>query len=220
MAKLDPARNADAWDAFRRSSDEHIEQRHEATMKRKRDDLKFELHAKRQRVLLSTSLVDDTLRIAAAKCTAEEKQLEVDRRRYAFTKLVHNDNLAHKKREAEQAQLALDNLNALYLEREKTQDEVKLLLTDARALLDKREALLNEKEDILRQSKYVCSLCLDSSDASPLHALDPCGHCFCATCVSACGVVLGDPDDAGTRTYVGACPSCRTDVADVLRIFL
>ena len=220
MAKLDPARSADACAAFRQASDEHADKRHETLMKRKRDELKFELYAKRQHVLLASSLVDENTRIACFQRHTGEKQLDLDRRRHAFDKEVHSDNLVQQTRALEQAHAAVDNLNALYLEREKTQREVTLLLAADRDLLNKREFLLDEKEDILRHSKYTCSLCLEPADGGTLRAFDPCGHCFCATCVDTVGVVLTDEAHPGTHTYVGTCPTCRSDVDDVLHIFL
>jgi hypothetical protein len=220
MAKLDPARSADACAAFRQASDEHADKRHETLMKRKRDELKFELYAKRQHVLLASSLVDENTRIACYQRHTGEKQLDLDRRRHAFDKEVHSDNLVQQTRALEQAQAAVDNLNALYLEREKTQREVTLLLAEDRRLLNQREALLDEKEEILRHSKYTCTVCLEPADEGAMRAFDPCGHCFCATCVDTVGVVLTDEAHPGTHTYVGTCPTCRSDVDDVLRIFL
>jgi hypothetical protein len=219
MAKLDPTRSADAWAAFRLASDEHSEKRHETIMKRKRDKLEFELFTKRQHVLVEHSLLDETARIGRYKRHIGEKQLDLDRRRHAFDKQVHSDNLVHQTRALEQAQAAVDNLNDLYLEREKIQLEVKLLLAQDRTLLNQREALLDEKEEILRHSRHVCSICLEPAAEGTMRALDPCGHCFCATCVAAWGVVLTDEIHVDTHTYVGACPTYRTDVADVLRIF-
>jgi hypothetical protein len=96
------------------------------------------------------------------------------------------------------------NLNTLYLEREKIQLEVKLLLAQDRTLLNQREALLDEKEEILRHSRHVCSICLEPAAEGTMRALDPCGHCFCATCVVVWGVVLTDEIHVGTHTYVGA----------------
>ena len=221
MAKLDPAPSADALAAaIRNACDEHAEQSHETTMKRRREELKFELFAKRQHVLLDTSLLDQTARIGCYKRCTDEKQLDLDRRRHAFDKEVLSDNLAQKNLALKQSQAALDNLNALYLEREKTQREVTLLLAEDRRLLNQREALLDEKEEILRHSKYTCTVCLEPADEGAMRAFDPCGHCFCATCVDTVGVVLTDEAHPGTHTYVGTCPTCRSDVDDVLRIFL
>ena len=220
MAKLDPARSADALTTvFRNACDEHTEQRHETTMKRKREELKLELFAKRQHVLLDHSLFDQNTRISCYKRCTGEKQLDLDRRRHTFDKEVHSDNLTQKNLALKQSQAALDNLNALYIEREKTQREVTQLLAEDRNLLNQHEALLDEKEQILRLSKYVCSFCLETVDEGTVRALDPCGHCFCANCVAAVGVVLTDEIHVGTHTYVGACSKCRTDVTDVLRIF-
>ena len=222
MAKLDPTRSADAWAAFRLASDEHSEKRHETIMKRKRDKLEFELFTKRQHVLVEHSLLDETARIGRYKRHIGEKQLDLDRRRHAFDKQVHSDNLVHQTRALEQAQAAVDNLNVLYVERQKMQSEVTLLLAEDRKLLNEREALLDKKEDILRHSKLVCSVCLEPAAEGTLRALDPCGHCFCAACVATCGVVrvdINNNTNVPTYTYVGACPTCRTDVADVLRIF-
>ena len=222
MAKLDTTsttRPTDAWAVFRQAADEHDDKRHETSMKRKRDELKFELFAKRQHVLLDHSLLDENARIGCYKRHTGEKQLDLDRRRHAFELQVHSDNLVHQTRALEQAQAAVDNLNTLYLEREKMQREVTLLLATDRKLLNEREALLDQKEQILRTSNHVCSVCLEPAAPGTLRALEPCGHCFCATCVAASGVVLSDPDHPDTHTYVGACPTCRTDVAGLLRIF-
>lgn len=222
MANLDNARSADAWAVFRQASDEHAEKRHEASMKRKRDELKFELFAKRQHVIVEHSLLDENAHIGRYKRHSGEKQLDLDRRRHAFDMQVHTDNIVHKTRALEQAQAAVDNLNVLYLERQKMQAEVTLLLAEDRKLLNEREALLDKKEEILRHTNLVCSVCLEPAAEGTLRALDPCGHCFCAACVAACGVVRVDINSntlVPTYTYVGACPTCRTDVADVLRIF-
>jgi hypothetical protein len=222
MAKLDNARSATAWAAFRKASDEHAEKRHEASMKRKRDELKFELFAKRQHVIVEHSLLDEAARIGCYKRHTGEKQLDLDRRRHAFDMQVHADKLVHETRALEHAQAAVDNLNVLYIERQKMQTEVTLLLAQDRKLLNEREALLDQKEDILRHSKLVCSVCLEPAAEGTLRALDPCGHCFCAACVATCGVVrvdINNNTNVPTYTYVGACPTCRTDVADVLRIF-
>jgi hypothetical protein len=97
--------------------------------------------------------------------------------------------------------------------------EVTLLLVQDRTTLNQRETLLDQKEEILRNSRYVCSVYLESAPDGTLCALDPCGHCFCAVYVAVSGVVLTDDIHVGTHTYVGACPTCRTDVDDVLRIF-
>jgi hypothetical protein len=218
MAKLDNARSADVWAVFRKASDEHTEKRHEASMKRKRDELKFELFAKRQHVIVEHSLLDENARIGYYKHHSGKKQLDLDRRRHAFDMQVHTDNIVHKTRALEQAQAAVDNLNVLYLERQKMQTEVTLLLAEDRKLLNEREALLDKKEEILRHTQLVCNVCLEPTAEGTLRALDPCGHCFCA----ACGVVRVDINsntNVPTYTYVGACPTCRTDVADVLRIF-
>ena len=224
MDKLDTSRSADASAAFHLACDDHADKRHEASMKRKRDELKFELFAKRQHVIVEHSLLDEAARIGCYKRHTGEKQLDLDRRRHAFDMQVHADKLVHETRALEHAQAAVDNLNVLYIERQKMQTEVTLLLAQDRKLLNEREALLDQKEDILRHSKLVCSVCLEPAAEGTLRALDPCGHCFCAACVAACGVVLtvaviNSNTIVPTYTYVGACPTCRTDVADVLRIF-
>ncbi len=222
MAKLDTSRSADASAAFHQACDDHVDKRHEASMKRKRDELKFELFSKRQHVIVEHSLLDELARIGCYKRHSGEKQLDLDRRRHAFDMQVHTDNLVHQTRALEQAQAAVDNLNALYLERQKTQSEVTLLLAQDRTLLNQREALLDEKEEILRNSRHVCNVCFGPAAEGTLCALDPCGHCFCAACVTTCGIVridINNNTNVPTHTYVGACPTCRTDVADVLRIF-
>ena len=219
MAKLDTSRSADASAAFHQACDDHADKRHEASMKRKRDELKFELFAKRQHVIVEHSLLDEIARIGCYKRHSGEKQLDLDRRRHAFDMQVHTDNLVHQTRALDQTQAVVDSLNVLYLERQKTQSEVTLVLAQDRTVLNQREALLDQKEEILRNSRYVCSVCLEPVDDGTLRALDPCGHCFCAACVAASGVVLTDDIHVGTHTYVGACPTCRTDVDDVLRIF-
>lgn len=214
MAKVDTA-NLDAWAAFRKASDKQNAVRHEASMKRKRDELMFELFAKRQQIVATLAMLDDNTRIECYKRHAADKQLELDQRRHAFEKEVLADNAAEHARATELAHAAADNLHTLYLDRQKAQANMQLLLDQDRVLLKQREALLDEKEEILRSAAYVCSICTLACAEGTVRALDPCGHCLCAACVAACGLVLAD----GTNTYVGVCPTCRTDVAGVLRIF-
>lgn len=223
MANLDTAK-LDAWAAFRKASDKHTALRHEASMKRKRDELKFELFSKHQHTGFAVSMLDDNARIDCYKRHTAEKQLDLDRRRHAFDKEVLADNLPEHARALEVAMAAANNLNTLYLERQKTQVDMKLLLDQDRVLLNQREALLDEKEEILRSATYVCSICTLACAEGSVRALDPCGHCLCVACVAACGIKIVPEDDqlVATHTYgpaVGVCPTCREPVEDVLRIF-
>jgi len=118
-------------------------------------------------------------------------------------------------RAAEIAHAAADDLHALYVERQKKQTDMKTLLEQDRVLLDQRAALLDEKEEILRCTTYVCSICTLACAEGTVRALDPCGHCLCAACVVACGIVL----DVPSQSYLGACPTCRREADNVLRIF-
>jgi len=71
---------------------------------------------------------------------------------------------------------------------------------------------------VLRESKYVCTICLNPVADGALRAFSPCGHCFCAACVNAHGVVL--TSTTPFETYEGQCPMCRAEVDDVLTLYL
>jgi hypothetical protein len=208
MAKLDMAK-------LGKDTEATAAVRHEASMKRKRDELMFELFAKCQHTATALTLLDDNARIDCYKRHSAEKQLDLDQRRHAFERQVLADNAAEHARAAEIAHAAADDLHALYVERQKKQTDMKTLLEQDRVLLDQRAALLDEKEEILRSSTYVCSICTLACAEGTVRALDPCGHCLCAACVVACGIVLDGP----SQSFLGACPTCRSDVDDVLRIF-
>jgi len=140
MAKLDIAK-LDVWASFRKASDEHTAVRHEASMKRKRDELRFELFAKRQHTVAAVAMLDDNAHIECYKRHAADKQLEVDNRRHAFEKEVLTDNSTEHARSVELAHAAADNLHTLYLERQKEQADKKLLLDQDRVLLNQSETL-------------------------------------------------------------------------------
>lgn len=214
MAKLDMAK-LDTFVKFRKECNDTAAVRHEASMKRKRDELMFELFSKRQHTATALALLDDNARIDTYKRHSAEKQLDLDQRRHAFEREVLADKAAEHARAAEIAHAAADNLQALYLVRQKTQTDIIALLDQDRVLLDQRAALLDEKEEILRSSTYVCSICTLACAEGTVRALDPCGHCLCAACVLACGIVLDGP----SQTFLGACPTCRARVDEVLRIF-
>ena len=75
MVKLDPAHMSklDAWSSFRKASDEHTVVRHESTMKRKRDELKFELYSKCHHTILAVFLLDENASIVHYKRHTTDK---------------------------------------------------------------------------------------------------------------------------------------------------
>jgi hypothetical protein len=185
MAKR-ASQSGDAWVSFREAADEHDQKNHDFHMKRKRDELQFDLHLQEQTVLTRFALLDKQTSIGLHKLYIDEKKLALDEKKLAFDV---------KKLALDEQQLEFDCAKKSYLE---------------------SEAALIAKEEILRHSKYVCSICLDAVSNGNLCTLNPCGHCFCKTCIREQGIVLVDP----TEPYHGHCPTCRGQVDTLLNVFL
>jgi len=179
----------------------------------------WDLHFKKENQKLEFELLDKQASVAQHKFNLDEKQLVLDERRFALDKHVHQLNLAQQDLANDEYKLANDKLRlALYAKEKALENKEKALENKERAL-DEKEKVLDDSEELLRESKYVCSVCLQPVPGGALRALDPCGHCFCTTCVHSQGIivpVLGDP----IAPYEGTCPTCRAQVDTVLTLFL
>jgi hypothetical protein len=186
----------------------------------------WDLHFKKENQKLEFELLDKQASVAKNKIDLDEKQLVLDERRFALDKHVHQLNLAQQdlandecKIANEKLKLANDKLRLALYAKETALKNKEKALENLEKTLDEKEKVLDDSEELLRESKYVCSVCLQTVPGGALRALDPCGHCFCTTCVHSQGIivpVLGDP----IAPYEGTCPTCRAQVDTVLTLFL
>jgi hypothetical protein len=186
----------------------------------KPDDLStWGLHCKRENQDIDFKLLDKQASVSKDKFDLAEKQFNLDEKRFALAKEVHQLNKAQQNLANDELKIANDKLK-LALDKWKTGLYAKeKALDDKDKTLDEKEKFLDHSEELLRESKYVCGVCLEPVPSGALRALDPCGHCFCATCVLAHGIVPTNEADP-MHEYEGTCPTCRGQIQHLLTLFL
>lgn len=187
------------------------------------DDDALDLHVTRQKQTLDLELLDKQLATAQFRVSLDERQLKLDERRLALDKEVHEFNCKKRQDEYRELETSQRALSTLLNDRQTLLDDKETLLREFEDTsckrLDDRDALLTKSEEVLRNSKYVCTICLNPVADGSLRALSPCGHCFCITCVTSHGITCINPDLFHPQ-YEGACPRCRCHVGDMTTLYL